>query len=119
MARATLGSKTRHGNSEPGPEHGEASTRARSAAFETRQQTTEQPLQFLLELAEQVKKAWQERDATKLSPESFAVYWLLKHDGVEQADSVARRRSRLSRRTPTGKPAATMSRSYGGLSTRP
>jgi type I restriction enzyme R subunit len=59
-------------------------------AFETRQQTTEQTLQSLLELAEQVRKARQERDATKLSPESFAVYWLLKHDGVEQADSVAR-----------------------------
>ena len=59
-------------------------------AFEGRQQTTEQTLQSLLELADQVKKARQERDATKLSPESFAVYWLLKHDGVEQADVVAR-----------------------------
>ena len=59
-------------------------------AFESRQQTTEQTLQSLLELVEQVKKARQERDATKLSPESFAVYWLLKHDGIEQADTVAR-----------------------------
>ena len=59
-------------------------------AFESRQQTTEQTLQSLMELAEQVKKARQERDATKLSPESFAVYWLLQHDGVEQADAVAR-----------------------------
>lgn len=59
-------------------------------AFETRQQTTEQTLQALTELTEQVKKAQQERDAAKLSPESFAVYWLLKQDGVAQADTVAR-----------------------------
>ena len=52
-------------------------------AFETRQQTTEQTLKSLLELLEQAKKARQERDATNLSPESFAVYWLLKHDGIE------------------------------------
>jgi type I restriction enzyme, R subunit len=61
-----------------------------AGAFEGRQQTTEQTLRSLLELTEQVKKARQERDATKLLPESFAVYWLLKHDGIEQADSVAR-----------------------------
>ena len=34
----------------------------------------------------------QERDASQRSPESFAVYWLLKRDGmaVEKADQVAK-----------------------------
>src|ERR1039458_9212832 len=59
-------------------------------AFETRQETTAQTLKSLLEILAQAKKARQERDATRLSPEAFAVYWLLKHDGVEQADTVAR-----------------------------
>ena len=58
--------------------------------FETRQETTANTLKSLLELVAQAKQARQERDATQLSPESFAVYWLLKHDGVAQADAVAR-----------------------------
>jgi type I restriction enzyme R subunit len=59
-------------------------------AFEARQQTTEQALAALLKLYKEVGEARKERDAMKLSPESFAVYWLLKHDGVGQADAVAR-----------------------------
>jgi len=59
-------------------------------AFETRQQTTEQTLDALRKLVKEVNQARQERDATKLSPESFAVYWLLKHDGIQEADTVAR-----------------------------
>ena len=43
-------------------------------AFESRQQTTEQTLAALRRLTEQVAEARKERDATKLSPESFAVY---------------------------------------------
>jgi type I restriction enzyme R subunit len=59
-------------------------------AFETRQQTTEQTLAELRRLLKEVAQARQEKDATNLSPESFAVYWFLKHEGIEQAESVAR-----------------------------
>ena len=59
-------------------------------AFETRQQTTEQTLAELRRLRKEVAQARQEKDATNLSPESFAVYWFLKHEGIEQAESVAR-----------------------------
>ena len=44
----------------------------------------------LRSLLKEVAQARQEKDATKLSPESFAVYWFLKHEGIQQAESVAR-----------------------------
>ena len=59
-------------------------------AFESRQQTTEQTLAELRRLLKEVAEARQEKDATKLAPESFAVYWFLKHEGIAQAESVAR-----------------------------
>jgi len=59
-------------------------------AFEERQQTTQATLDELRKLIEEVRQARQERDATELSPESFAVYWLLKRDGVPKASEVAK-----------------------------
>jgi type I restriction enzyme R subunit len=41
-------------------------------------------------LAEPLRKAKQERDASDLSPEAFAVSWFLKQEGVTKADDVAR-----------------------------
>ena len=35
-------------------------------------------------------EARKQREATELSPESFAVFWLLKQQGVEKADDVAK-----------------------------
>lgn len=58
-------------------------------AFEQRQKTTQETLEELRRLMQEVSTARQERNATELSPESFAVYWLLKKEGVEQADTVA------------------------------
>jgi len=60
-------------------------------AFEERQQTTQATLEELRKLIEEVRQARQERDASQRSPESFAVYWLLKRDGMEvaKADQVA------------------------------
>jgi len=69
-------------------------------AFESRQQTTKQTLAALRRLTEQVAEARKERDATKLSPESFAVYWLLKQEGVQQADSIARQAEEAFREYP-------------------
>ncbi len=59
-------------------------------AFEERQKTTQETLEELRRLIQEVLEARQERQATEMSPESFAVYWLLKKQGVEQADTVAR-----------------------------
>jgi len=59
-------------------------------AFEERQQTTQATLDELRRLIEEVRQARSERDATQLSPESFAVYWLLKRDGVPKASEVAK-----------------------------
>lgn len=58
-------------------------------AFEDRQKTTQETLEELRRLIQEVTEARKERDATELSPEAFAVYWLLKKEGVEQADIVA------------------------------
>jgi type I restriction enzyme R subunit len=52
-------------------------------AFESRQMTTQQALDLLEKLIAQLKAAEKDRDATGLSPEAFAVFYVLKTDGVE------------------------------------
>lgn len=59
-------------------------------AFEERQQTTQTTLQELRQLIDDITEARKEREATELSPEAFAVYWLLKKEGVEKADEVSK-----------------------------
>jgi type I restriction enzyme R subunit len=51
-------------------------------AFESRQMTTQQALDLLEKLIAQLKAAERDRDATGLSPEAFAVFYVLKTDGV-------------------------------------
>jgi type I restriction enzyme R subunit len=58
-------------------------------AFENRQKTTQEALLELESLMAEIKEARQQRDDTKLSPEAFAVYWLLKKQGVTKAQQVA------------------------------
>ena len=58
-------------------------------AFEERQKTTQESLQELERLVAELAEARQRRDETELSPEAFAVYWLLKRAGVEKAQQVA------------------------------
>lgn len=71
-----------------------------ATAFEERQQTTQATLDELQKLIAELTQARRERDATDLSPESFAVYWLLKRDGVEQAQAVAQAASRAFEANP-------------------
>lgn len=59
-------------------------------SFEERQQTTEQTVEALRRVLDEVRQVRQERDATELNPEAFAVYWLLKKEGIGKADVVAR-----------------------------
>jgi type I restriction enzyme, R subunit len=59
-------------------------------AFEDRQTTTQDTLEQLRRLIREITEARQERDATNYSAESFAVYWLLKKDGITQAEAVAK-----------------------------
>jgi type I restriction enzyme R subunit len=59
-------------------------------AFEDRQKTTQDTLEELQQLVREVIEARKEREASELSPESFAVYWLLKREGIEKADAVAK-----------------------------
>ncbi len=54
-----------------------------AAAFESRQMTTQQALDLLEELITKLKAAEKDRDATGLSPEAFAVFYVLKTDGVK------------------------------------
>jgi type I restriction enzyme R subunit len=58
-------------------------------SFEERQKTTQETLEELRRLIREVTQARQERDASQLSPEAFAVYWLLKREDVAQADVIA------------------------------
>jgi type I restriction enzyme, R subunit len=58
--------------------------------FEDRQKTTQATLEELRKLIQEIVQARQERDDSALSAESFAVYWLLKKEGVDQAETVAK-----------------------------
>lgn len=58
-------------------------------AFEKRQKTTQECLDELERLVAELREAEQQRDDTELSPEAFAVYWMLKRDGVAEAQKVA------------------------------
>jgi type I restriction enzyme R subunit len=58
-------------------------------AFEERQQTTQKTLEELERLLAELRQAQQRRAETELTPEAFAVYWLLQRDGLPQAQDVA------------------------------
>lgn len=58
-------------------------------AFEDRQMTSQQALDALDRLIRQIKDAERERQATDLSPEGFAVFYVLKTDGIQQPLAVA------------------------------
>jgi type I restriction enzyme R subunit len=59
-------------------------------AFESRQMTTQQALELLEKLIAELKGAEKDRDATGLSPEAFAVFYVLKTDGVDDPLKAAR-----------------------------
>lgn len=58
-------------------------------AFEDRQKTTQEALQELERLVAELGEAERRREEIELSPEAFAVYWVLKRDGFAQAQQVA------------------------------
>jgi type I restriction enzyme R subunit len=69
-------------------------------AFEDRQTTTQDTLAQLRRLIQEITEARQERDATKRSAESFAVYWLLKKEGIAEAETVANAAAEAFERYP-------------------
>jgi type I restriction enzyme R subunit len=111
-------------------------------AFESRQITAQQALDSLEQLIAQLKAAEKDRDATGLSPEAFAVFYVLKTGGVEEplkaaqaveaafqqyhanarvfdmVDKPPRRSRRPSSNTRTGKRASTRSRTCDARFTR-
>jgi type I restriction enzyme R subunit len=60
-------------------------------AFEDRQMSSQQALDALDRLIQQIKEAEKERAATDLSPEAFAVFYVLKADGIKEPLGVARK----------------------------
>jgi type I restriction enzyme R subunit len=59
-------------------------------AFETRQKTTEETLHELRDKIREITEARDRRQETNLSPEAFAVFWLLQREEVGDAENVAR-----------------------------
>ena len=88
-------------------------------AFEARQETTQKTLEELERLLAELRRAQQRRAETELSPEAFAVYWMLQRDGVEKAQDVAQAAAERLRSILTGKPAATRNRRFARPFTRP
>ncbi|MBI5244630.1 MAG: HsdR family type I site-specific deoxyribonuclease [Elusimicrobia bacterium] len=58
--------------------------------YDDRQLTTEQALQELEKLLKEYEGAKRRADKSGLSPEAFAVFWLLDRAGAAQAEAVAR-----------------------------
>ncbi|MCI0462289.1 MAG: hypothetical protein L0Z62_35505, partial [Gemmataceae bacterium] len=58
-------------------------------AFQDRQKTTQDTLQDLENLVRQLNEAEQRQAETNLSPDAFAVFWLLQRQGVPKALEVA------------------------------
>jgi type I restriction enzyme R subunit len=69
-------------------------------AFEERQKTTQEALEELKKLLLELKEAENQRDETKLSPEAFAVYWLLNKEGIKQARHVAESAGKAFKENP-------------------
>jgi type I restriction enzyme R subunit len=59
-------------------------------AFEGRQKTTQDTLQALERLVAEVAEAQKRKDEAELSPDAFAVFWMLQRAEVPQALKVAR-----------------------------
>jgi type I restriction enzyme R subunit len=59
-------------------------------AFEERQTTTQETLRQLEALLREYRTAEQQQQATDLSPEGFAVYWLLNRQQIPAAHTIAR-----------------------------
>jgi type I restriction enzyme R subunit len=59
-------------------------------SFEGRQQTTQQTLQALEKLVAEVTEAEQRKDEAGLTPDAFAVFWMLQRAEVPKAQEVAR-----------------------------
>ena len=60
-------------------------------AFKERQLTTQEALRLLEALVEEYREAERSRQEQHLSPQAFAVFWLLRREGVSASDEVARR----------------------------
>lgn len=58
-------------------------------AFQNRQITTQEALQRLEDLVREFNQAERDRAQTNLTPETFAVYWLLQRRGIQEAEQVA------------------------------
>ncbi|NLV44623.1 MAG: HsdR family type I site-specific deoxyribonuclease [Candidatus Hydrogenedentes bacterium] len=69
-------------------------------AFEQRQTTTQQALDLLEKLIAKLRNAEQERKATGLMPEAFAVYYFLQSEEVPNAMTVAREAEQAFKQYP-------------------
>ena len=69
-------------------------------AFQECQLTTQQTLEQLRQLLAEYQSAERERQETDLSKEGFTVYWLLKREGLGQAEAVAREVTETFKRYP-------------------
>lgn len=69
-------------------------------AFEERQATTQEALRQLQLLVEEYREAREKQEKTDLSPEAFAVFWLLRREGIDRAEMVARQAAEAFERNP-------------------
>jgi type I restriction enzyme R subunit len=69
-------------------------------AFEQRQMTTQQALDALQGLVRDIGEGEKQRDETGLSPEGFAIYYVLKKDGVPDPLKVAGKVEEAFERSP-------------------
>lgn len=57
--------------------------------FENRQKTTKETLEGLKEITEEINTAQKEQKEKSMSSEIFTIYWLLKEEGLNKAETIA------------------------------
>src|SRR5690606_22883021 len=69
-------------------------------AFQERQATTQETLRQLQLLVQEYLEARERQENTDLSPEAFAIFWLLRREGIHGAEVAARQAVEAFERYP-------------------
>ncbi|HOV91008.1 MAG TPA: type I restriction endonuclease subunit R [Syntrophorhabdaceae bacterium] len=71
-----------------------------SSSFKQRQKDTKETLESLKSIIEAINLAKEERIEKNMSADVFSVYWILKNEGIEQAEGIAREMETLLNEYP-------------------
>ncbi|MDW7973263.1 MAG: HsdR family type I site-specific deoxyribonuclease [Thermodesulfovibrio sp.] len=78
--------------------------------FKNRQVTTKEALEKLKQLLDEINRARQEQIKTNMKSDEFTIYWLLRHEGVKDAEKIAKDIQQIMERYPYWKSSSVQER---------